>query len=79
MKRFGIPNQSRQPPNAGGLLALHSMLVFGVAALLISRQFGVRCPYCLRLLTGRCLPSRVLQSSECCHCHSKIIDESQVA
>jgi hypothetical protein len=64
----------------GGLtLAPWPMLVWVAGALLLNRQFGIRCSHCHRSLTGRCLPSRVVQSGECCHCHTRVFDETQVA
>jgi hypothetical protein len=63
--------------SVAAVLSIPLLLWVGVM-IAFDRRFGIRCPYCHRSLTARCLPGRVLESGECSFCHAKVFDEIDV-
>ena len=56
-------------------MALSMPLLLWVTVMLaLDHRFGVRCPYCHRSLTARCLPRRVLETGECSLCGTKVLE-----
>jgi Zn ribbon nucleic-acid-binding protein len=52
------------------------LLAWLAIALLLDRQFGIRCPHCRRSLTVRFCSHRVLDTGECSLCGARLFDKT---